>query len=220
MRSAFSATSKNTREVTRTGAATAALLLVLAGTVEAQNLQLQDLSVQIQPFGGYRFGGDLFEAIAGTRLDIDGAPVLGVTGDVFIGGGQSVTFLYSRQRARIDVPTPDGPVVRATFAVDHWHVGGAQEIDLGAVRPFYGAGLGLTYLGTQRDSEVRFSFGGGGGVKLMPSQHVGVRLDARGYGVVVHGDLAGVCVNGLCATRIHAHLAWQIEFTAGLVIAF
>ena len=41
-------------------------------------------TVQVAPFGGYRFGGDLYEEITATSLDIDGAPSVGAIVDVFI----------------------------------------------------------------------------------------------------------------------------------------
>ena len=39
-------------------------------------------TVQVAPFGGYRFGGDLYEEITATSLDIDGAPSVGAIVDV------------------------------------------------------------------------------------------------------------------------------------------
>ena len=41
--------------------------------------------VEIMPFGGYRFGGDFFELIAGQQVDIDGAPAVGVVVNVPLG---------------------------------------------------------------------------------------------------------------------------------------
>ena len=79
----------------------------LVSVAEAQN-------VQVSGFGGYRFGGDLFEAITARPLDIDGAPSFGATLDVFLYGGQSVTFTWSHQQARADVPAPNGDIASAT----------------------------------------------------------------------------------------------------------
>jgi hypothetical protein len=183
-------------------------------------------SVQVAPFGGYRFGGDLYETITATPLDIDGAPSFGATLDVFISRGLSVTFLYSHQEANVDVPL-FGPGFGTTttrsvdLAVDHWQVGGTQEVGQGAVRPFYTGLLGLTYFGNSDDSEIRFSLGGGGGVKLMPSRHVGARLDGRVYAVFVDGgSSAGICGGAGCIIAFDASVVWQLEFTAGVVFSF
>ena len=55
--------------------------LVLAASVWPAHAQ----TVQVMPFGGYRFGGDLYEAVTGTELDLDGAPAAGIAIDVPIG---------------------------------------------------------------------------------------------------------------------------------------
>jgi hypothetical protein len=203
-----------TRPARRPLAAASALLL--AGFLGAADAQ----TVQVAPFGGYRFGGDLYETITGTPLDIDGAPSVGATVDVFTGHGLSVTFIYSHQEARVDVPQPAGPA-RVRLAVDHRHAGGTQEVGRGAVRPFYLGTLGLTRFGGAGDSEVRFSLAGGGGVKLMPTRHIGARVDSRVYAVFVDGGATtGICTPGLCVFGLDVSLAWQVEFTAGVVVSF
>lgn len=179
-------------------------------------------SLEIAPFGGYRFGGDLYEVITGTPLDIDGAPSFGATLDIFLSRGTSVSFLYSRQETRVEVGNPPGQEARrVTLAVDHWHVGGTQEFGEDVARPLLTASLGLTRFGNSYDSEVRFSLAGGGGVKLMPSRHVGIRLAGRVYAVFVDGDSTGsICAPGVCVIGLDVSVVWQAEFAAGLVLAF
>ena len=136
-------------------------------------------TVQVAPFGGYRFGGDLYEEITATSLDIDGAPSVGALVDVFLDPDLSVTFSYSHQDARVDLPRPGGAPQRVALSIDHWHAGGTQEFGRGVVQPFLVGTLGLTRYGGGGDSEVRFSMAAGGGVKVMPSRHFGLRLDGR-----------------------------------------
>jgi hypothetical protein len=193
------------------------MVLVFVAHLGAASAQ----TLEVAPFGGYRFGGDLYEEYTDTSLDIDGAPSVGTTVDVFVGRGLSVTFLYSHQEARIDLDPPGAPPQRVWLAIDHWQVGGTQEVGRGAVRPFYTGLLGLTYFGESGDSEIRFSLGGGGGVKLMASQHVGARLDGRIYAVFTDGGVTtGICAPGVCVVGLDVAVVWQLEFTAGLVISF
>jgi len=192
-------------------------VLVLAASVWPAGAQ----TWEVTPFGGYRFGGDLYEEITATSLDIDGAPSVGALVDVFIERDLSVTFLYSHQEARVDLPRPPGAPQRVALSIDHWQAGGTQEFGGGAVRPFLLGTLGLTRYGGEGDSEVRFSLGAGGGVKFMPNQRVGLRLDGRAYAVFVDGGVdAGICVPSGCILGFDVAVAWQAEFTAGLVIAF
>jgi len=191
--------------------------LVLAGSVGRADAQ----TVQVMPFGGYRFGGDLYEEITGTELDIDGAPAVGVVLDVPLGDGLSVTGLFSRQQARVDVPRPAAPSERVRLSIDYWQAGGTQEFGVGRVRPFLVGLLGVTRYGGSGDSETRFSVGAGGGVVMRANRHVGLRLDGRAYAVFVDGEgSTGICAPSICVIGLDVSVVWQAEFTAGLVIAF
>jgi len=192
--------------------------LLLAALPAAAGAQ----AFQVAPFGSYRFGGDLYEVFTGTTLDIDGAPCVGVMADVFVKEGTSVSFLYSHQQARVELPGPWGSGPRfATLSIDHWHAGGTQELDGGVVRPFLSGSGGLTRFAGAQDSEMRFSLAGSAGVKLMPSDHLGARLEGRLYAVVVDGNLGRTVCGGFgCFIDVDVFLIWQMEFTAGLVVSF
>jgi hypothetical protein len=187
----------------------------LAARVEAQ-------TVEISPFAGYRFGGDLYEVYTGAALDIDGAATVGGVVDVFVDRGVSFSFVYTHQDAAIETVNSWGEASDfGRISIDHWHAGGTQEFGAGAVRPFLIGTIGLTRFGAPGDSEVRFSTAAGGGVKLMPTRHLGVRLDGRVYAVFMNGwTSAGVCGGAGCLVGVDVSLIWQAEFTAGLVLSF
>ena len=87
--------------------------------------------------------------------------------------------------------------------------------------PFLTGTLGLTRYESGGDNEVRFSLAGGGGVKLYPTRHLGLRLDGRLYltFVDVDGDsLFCSSTLGVCIGSIDAVVVWQAEFTAGLLL--
>jgi len=202
--------------VTRLGAWLAGVLMaILPGAASAQ-------TVEIAPFFGYRVGGDHYGVVTGTRLDGD-ATCFGVTIDLFVREQTSLTFLYSRQEARVQPWGTTGPAQPSfgTIPVEHWHLGGSYDLDGGRLRPFLAATAGLTRFGVEGGSEVRFSGAGHAGVKLLASRHVGARLDARLYAVWVDGGIGRVaCANGLCAFDMDVLLAWQGEFTAALLVSF
>lgn len=179
-------------------------------------------TIQVTPFAGYRFGGDLYEVMTGTRLDIDGAASFGAIGDVFFDIGRSVTFIYSHQEAPIDVAVPGGGRTRVRLSVDHWHAGATDELGgTPRVRPFLTGSLGLTRFGGSNDSEMRFSMAASGGVKLLASPRYGARFDARVYAVFVDGHAtSGICGTGGCIIGLNVAVVWQAEFTAGFVITF
>jgi len=140
--------------------------------------------------------------------------------DAFFDLGRSVTFIYSHQSAPIDLVIHAVPT-RVRLSVDHWHAGATDEVGGTArVRPFLTGSLGLTRYGGSGDAEMRFSMAAGGGVKLYATPHIGARLDGRVYAVFVDGSGTGICSPGVCAVGLKLSVAWQADFTAGLVISF
>lgn len=178
--------------------------------------------VEVMPFGGYRFGGDFFELVADRPVDLDGAPAVGVVLDVPLSNGLQVEGLFTRQTGHVSVPTrPVAAAPRWRITVDHWQGGGLQEFSAGNVRPFLTGLLGLTRYAAENDSEVRFTLGAGGGVKLFPLPHLGLRLESRVFATFI--DAEGrftACGPGGCLLAINTDVVWQAEFTAGIVVRF
>jgi hypothetical protein len=178
--------------------------------------------VEVMPFGGYRFGGDFFELVADRPVDLDGAPAVGVVLDVPLSNGLQVEGLFTRQNAHVSVPmSPLGGGPRWRITVDHWQGGGLQEFSEGNVRPFLTGLIGLTRYAAEGDSEIRFGLGAGGGVKLFPLPHLGLRLESRVFATFI--DAEGrftACRPGACLLAINADVVWQVEFTAGIVVRF
>ena len=86
------------------------------------------------------------------------------------------------------------------------------------MRPFAIGTLGLTRYAGGGDSEMRFSLGAGGGVKLFPTSRVGVRLNTQVSATFVYVDArVGACSPGICFFGINTDVVWQIEFSTGLI---
>src|SRR5262245_16271928 len=102
-------------------------------------------SVEITPFGGYRFGGDFFELVTGQPVDTDGTPAVGAVVNVPLGNGLQVEALFTHQDTHVTVANgPFGVPTRWKVSVDHWQAGGLQEYAPGRIRPFATGTLGLT----------------------------------------------------------------------------
>jgi len=183
---------------------------------------LRAQGVEVAPFGGYRFGGDFFEIVAGRPVDADGAPALGVVLDVPLSNGFQIEALFTHQHADVSVSLrPWSAPARWRDSIDHWEGGGLQELDEGQVRPFLTGMLGLTRYAAQGDNEIRFTIGAGGGVKLFPSSRVGARLDGRLFATFIDaGGSAVACASGQCFVALHVDVVWQVEFTTGIVVRF
>lgn len=194
------------------------VILTIACFGHATTLSAQ--GIEITPFGGYRFGGDFFELVTGKPVDTDGAPAVGAIVDVPLGNGLQVEGLFTHQDVHVSVPSgPLGAPVRWRISVDHWQGGALQEYAEGRLRPFATGMLGLTRYAGEGDSEIRFTLGAGGGVKLFPAPRVGVRLNGQVSATFVYADAQVVgCSPGICFVGFNADIVWQIEFSAGLIL--
>jgi hypothetical protein len=176
-------------------------------------------TIEVAPFGGYRFGGDFFELLTARPIDVDGMLTLGAAVSVQLEEGTHIEALFSHQRADVSLLEFDPPG-RTRVTVDHWMGGGLQELDGGRARPFLTGLIGLTRYASAVDSEVRFVVSAGGGIKVFPTWHVGLRLDGRVFATVVDADgTFYACAPGRrCLLAFDADVVWQAEFTAGVVI--
>ena len=198
-------------------ASAGAILLVMCLVAPAHEANAQ--GVEVMPFSGYRFGGDFFELATGHPVDTDGAPAVGVVVNVPLDNGMQVEAMVTQQRASVPIAlTPFNRAATQRVTVANAQVGGLQELLDGRVRPFLTGMVGLTRYASEIDSEVRFSVGAGGGVKLFPARRVGLRLDGRLFTTFVDADLRFLaCSPGTCITALHVNMVWQAEFTAGIV---
>jgi len=195
---------------------------VLAATVlgmSATTLSAQ--TMELAPFGGFRFGSALVETINGRPIDVDGAPAVGLIVDVPLANGMQVEAAFSHQRASVFVASGSfTPSPTQHVTVDHWQAGGLQEFgNSPRARPFLTGVLGLTRYGVGGDNEIRFTTGAGGGVKLFPAPHIGVRLEGRVFATFLDAAGTGLACGGRgCLIALHVDVAWQAEFTAALVV--
>jgi hypothetical protein len=160
----------------RIGVTVTAVLLLAPG---ARPLSAQ--AIEIAPFGGFRFGSALVDVYDGRPIDVDGAPAVGLIVDVPLSNGMQIEGAFSHQRASLFVPGASlSPGVDLHVSVDHWQAAGLQEFGYWPrARPFLTGIFGLTRYGNGGNNEIRFTTGAGGGVKLFPVPHVGVRLEGR-----------------------------------------
>jgi hypothetical protein len=182
----------------------------------------QAQTVEVAPFGGYRFGGGFYEIVTGTSVDVDGAPSYGALLNVRIEEDLFVEGLFTHQQARFTLPASlDATQTHWRVDVDHYQVGGLRELMPGRMRPFLTGAVGLTRYASQGDNEFRFTLSAGGGVKLFATERLALRLDGRGYATFVNGDTDILfCAPGVCIGSFDVSVVWQAEFTAAVAFAF
>lgn len=181
-------------------------------------------NVEITPFAGYTWGGDVTEVRTGSTLGLRDASSYGFAID-FRQQEESWAELYlSRQQTGLQT---NGGLLsgRKTLDVDidYYHIGGTYSEATGKIKPYAVGSLGATYFnpdGEALSSDTKFSLSLGGGVKFYLTEHMGLRLEGRWFGTLVGGGGGIFCYNGACMFTVQGDVLSQFTTNAGLIFAF
>ena len=180
--------------------------------------------VEITAFSGLRFGGSFEDANTGAGMSLEDSGSYGLVLDFDIEPDRQIEIYLSRQSTTLSADGPFTGNPLFDLAVEYYHIGGLYLIDVQSdrVRPFVSGGLGLTRMNPQGDgldTETRFSLSIGGGAKFFITDHLGLRLDARGIFTALNSSGTVFCSGG-CAITVQSSGFMQGELGAGLVVRF
>jgi len=197
-------------------AVVAGLLLWASGPAAAFDWELT-------PIAGFQFGGELEDEYTGVDYELDEEAVFGLIADFDLSPEEQIEVYFSRQETELTVESGEFSG-ESLFDVDvnYLHVGGVLVWDGEVVKPFVVATMGLTYFDPSLsggDDEVDFSMSLGGGVKIMPWEHLGLRLEARGFGTFVDSSTS-IFVSDGAQVFFTSDLFLQAQVTAGIVFRF
>jgi hypothetical protein len=199
-------------------AATLAALPSVAQADEPPGLRGYGLTV----YGGWRFGGELEDAESGETVELGDDGSFALTLDFPLDGQRELQLQYGRQSTELRSAAIAPSVGDLPLRLEYLHVGGTfHPEELGSGWYAIG-GLGITratpsYQGY--DSETKFSGHAGFGYLVPIGRHVGVRLEARGYMVLLGGSGSLFCSGG-CALQLSGNGFWQAEVLAGVSARF
>lgn len=204
-----------------------AVALVLGALASAAAAQ----RIEITPFVGYRFGGELEGEIGGLRPDIltpdleaDDGESLGVVVDLALALGLQLEFLVERQETdlQVDLGLFSGAAL-TRLDIDYYHLGLVYQWPIGPVHPFVGGSLGITRFAPDLaglDDATRPSGSLGGGVKIFISKNLGFRVEGRLFSTLIEDDDLAFCGPlGSCGRRNTGSYFEQSEIRAGLILA-
>ena len=178
-------------------------------------------TVEVAPFAGYRFGGDLFELATNHPQDLDGAPVFGGAVSVEMANGLWFEALFTHQQADVDIRRR--AVQSAAFEPGRSSITGwpaAVRTSVRAVRGRSSPGSwGSPTTGPTATTRSGSRSAAAGASSSPLARHLGLRLDGRVFTTFVDVDAAAACAGG-CIVGLNVNVVWQAEFTAGLVLVF
>jgi opacity protein-like surface antigen len=174
---------------------------------------------EVTPLVGYRGGGD-FDALVGTdnpniEPEVSFGLVLGWRSDA----QTRYELLYDRQQTEIQDLDVD-------LDVEHLQLGGTASFGDGdTFNPYIAGGLGATRLNpSSGDDETRLSFSLAFGVDVPVSERIALRLETRGYLVMMSSDSEIFCqsgpAGGSCLVRAAGDTMFQYSVLGGVALKF
>lgn len=206
--------------------AVAGLWIAMAGA--ATPGRAQTTGVEITPFMGYMFGGEV--STYGGSLVLDDGMDYGLVLDYSLNRQTQVEASYTRQDTKLNFD--EYRVGRRPIydvSVNVWQVGGLYRFNPTAtVRPFLSGTLGFTHYGVgdkldggapDLNGDTFFSIVLGGGVKIFPSERIGIRLAGHLYNTILSTGSGFWCGTGGCGVGLSGWGVWQGDVQAGLSFA-
>lgn len=198
-----------------------AVLLLLPAAALAQYPRFE-----ITPTAGYRLNGE-FELSGDDFLqqnaEIEESAVFGVTVDIPLNENWQLELLANRQQSTfiLDEGLFEPETELGDVELSYYHVGLLYQWGLGQVNPFFTFSGGLARIDPEfsaLEAENRFSASLAGGVKILLSRNVGIRLEGRGYWTNLETDWDDD--DDRFDRYDDSDALYQGEVSAGLILAF
>jgi opacity protein-like surface antigen len=152
-------------------------------------------------------------------LKLAGSTTWGASVGFFFSPRLGVEASWTRVGSGVELSTPQASQEMFDVTIDQfqgslvYQFGGAPS----RIRPFLTVGAGAAqFSGTDLPSETKLSLGVGGGLRWLPAQRIGARLQARYTPTYLHDASSDFCDPfGFCQDWLH-----QFELTGGVVVRF
>ena len=186
------------------------------GLAEAQKIELT-------AFTGYSFNSQINTYYG--KFQVQDSPNYGGILGFAISSEIFVEIMYNRTDTRVDYYyiSDFQPL---DISTEFYQVGGQKQFGEGVLKPFAAVSLGMIRFnlkesGTELSKGDAFRFAPtiGGGVKIMPGERIGIRLQARlGMPMELNGLFVGVGTGG-ASTGVSFRIPLvQFDLSAGLII--
>lgn len=214
---------RSTVRVATMAVAVLALLLASALSCVAQQ------RFEIQPFGGYKYGGGVDVAgnpLGFNRINVESSLSYGVTATFNPAARLGLEFMWDRQPTHATGSFSSGGTypTKVGFTMDQYHgnILFSFADHESKLEPFLLVGFGASDMHGGGSSTTKFSFGVGGGVKYFMTRHLGFRAQARYTPTYAYTSNGGVWCNwwGYCWVVPNDHFIQQGDVTGGVVVRF
>lgn len=153
--------------------------LIIAVLISTQCLA-EDTEISV--FSGYRTGGEMDNAVTGSKVELDEANSYGIIIGFDYGPEHVMEFLYSNQNTDLNDANTFPSTKLFNVDVEYFQLGGSQIWTGKKFDKFFGAGMGAIHLNPNNSaysSKSRFAMSLAGGTVYKFTKNIGLRLEIR-----------------------------------------
>jgi opacity protein-like surface antigen len=199
-------------------------LLGSLGLLFASTAFLHAQHVELTPYFGYRFGGEVQDVAEGTTYNFKDTAayglVLALSPSRVEEGTTRVEALWSRQDSSIDLHGNYG-LNKVNLTIDEYQLGGRVEKGEDFHREYLSLHAGVTNFAADGfGSDTKFSFGFGGGVMIYITSRIALRGDVRAFCTVLSSDSGVIYYNNVAVVTYSGSTLWQGQASLGLSFSF
>jgi Outer membrane protein beta-barrel domain len=178
----------------------------------------------ITVYGGDRFGGSVTDSTTNSTSDLQNGSSFGAAVDIGLDRNAQIELFYSQQNTALSSGAFSSPARNTGLTLYNYQIGGTAFFEQVGRGPYVMGGIGGTTVKPKQtglDSETFFSGNLGVGWMVPLGAHVGLRFEARGYGVLLNNNTALFCGGRSgCTVAIKGNGLLYGEVLAGLSIRF
>jgi hypothetical protein len=178
----------------------------------------------VTAYGGYRFGGSVTNTTNDSTIDLENGSSFALALDIGLDPNRQVELFYSQQHTALTSGAFSSQANNIGLTLYNYQIGGTAFIEEVGRGLYVMGGIGATTAKPDRaglNSETFFSGNLGIGWMVALAPHVGVRFEARGYGILLNNNSALFCGGTAgCTVAIKGSGVFEGEVLAGLTFRF
>jgi hypothetical protein len=178
----------------------------------------------ITVYGGDRFGGSLTDSATNSSIDLQNGSSFGAAVDIGLDRNKQIELFYSQQNTALSAGAFSSQGNNTALTLYNYQIGGTAFFDEVGRGPYVMGGIGGTTVKPKqagRNSATFFSGNLGVGWMVPLGAHVGLRFEARGYGILLNNNTALFCGGRSgCTVAIKGNGLIYGEVLAGVTVRF
>jgi hypothetical protein len=209
------------------GGASALLTMLLAAPVHharAQDDSAAKNGSSFTVYGGDRFAGSVRDSTTDSTINLQNGSSFALALDIGLDRSNQIEVFYSQQNSALASGAFSSKSNNIGLTLYNYQIGGTDFIDEVGRGLYVVGGLGGTTVKPDRsdlNSETFFSGNVGIGWMVPIGAHVGLRFEARGYGILLNNRSAVFCGGTTgCIVAIKGNALFQGEALAGISARF